>query len=39
MKTIYRTFHSLCGLCLIGALCVSCSDFLDEHTPQGVLSD
>lgn len=39
MKTIYRSFHSLCGLCLIGALCVSCSDFLDEHTPQGVLSD
>ena len=39
MKTIYRTFHSLCGLCLIGALCVSCSDFLDKHTPQGVLSD
>ena len=39
MKTIYRTFHSLCGLCLIGALCISCSDFLDEHTPQGVLSD
>ena len=39
MKTIYRTFHSLCSLCLIGALCVSCSDFLDEHTPQGVLSD
>ena len=39
MKTIYRTFRALCGLCLLCGLSASCSDFLDEHTPQGTLSD
>ena len=35
MKTIYRT---ICALFAIGSL-MSCSNFLDEHTPQGTLSD
>ena len=35
MKTIYRT---ICALFAIGSL-MSCSSFLDEHTPQGTLSD
>ena len=39
MKTIYRTFRALCGLCLLCGLSASCSDFLDEHVPQGTLSD
>ena len=35
MKTLYKTIcaiYTICGL-------MSCSNFLDEHTPQGTLSD
>ena len=39
MKTKIFNTTMLCGLGLLCALCVSCSDFLDEHTPQGTLSD
>lgn len=35
MKTIYQ---AICAICMISGLW-SCSDFLDEHTPQGTLSD
>ncbi|MBR5069877.1 MAG: RagB/SusD family nutrient uptake outer membrane protein [Bacteroidales bacterium] len=35
MKTILK---SICTLFAIGSLC-ACSDFLDEHIPQGTLSD
>ena len=35
MKTIYRTICAICAICGL----MSCSDFLDEHTPQGTLSD
>ena len=35
MKTIYQ---SICAICVICSL-MSCSDFLDEHTPQATLSD
>ena len=35
MKTTYRTICAICTICGL----MSCSDFLDEHTPQGTLSD
>ena len=38
MKTIY---HSICAICVICVICglLSCSDFLEEHVPQGTLSE
>ena len=33
-----KIFNIICAS-LIGCCFTSCSDFLDEHTPQGTLSD
>ncbi len=35
MKTIYQSIFAICVICGL----MSCSDFLDEHTPQATLSD
>ena len=35
MKKFFYTICALCALCSLAA----CSDFLDEHIPQGLLSD
>ena len=35
MKTLYKTICAICTICGL----MSCSNFLDEHTPQGTLSD
>ena len=35
MKKIFNIFCVFCAFCAFS----SCSDFLDEHTPQGTLSD
>ena len=39
MKKIYQFITKGFVCCCITATLISCSDFLDEHTPQGTLSD